>query len=77
LFLPPTSGQQLPVIIPPVSAPVTIAPGGECAIPLINVEPKGGFNVDPEMSIPVTIPSPNIDHMPVVQGLPTCEQAKR
>jgi len=77
LFLPPTGEQESLATNPPVQGLVTVAPGGECAIPLINVAPKGGFNVDPRMSIPVTLPSPNIDHMPVVRVLPACEQAKR
>jgi hypothetical protein len=49
--------------------------GGECAIPLINVEPPGGFNVDPKIVVQVPPQSADIDHMPVVQGLPSCAPA--
>jgi hypothetical protein len=83
-FLPPNStngkpydngGQELLAIAPSQRGLVTIAPGGECAIPLVNVEPGSGYKVDPRMVIPVTQQLSDIDHMPVVQGLPSCTPA--
>jgi len=46
VFSPP-AGTVLPAIIPYVSGRVTLAPGKPCAIPLLDVMPKGGFTGDP------------------------------
>jgi hypothetical protein len=68
-------------IKPPMSAPVTLGvtmvPVPVCAVPLLNVEPAGGFNVDPKIVVSGTRELVNIDHMPVVQGLPSCDPVKR
>jgi len=52
-------------------------PVGACAIPLINVQPKAGFNVDPKMVIPGSPQIVGMSHMPVAQGLPPCPEVSR
>lgn len=56
---------------------VTLAPERPCAIPLINVAPKGGFTGDPKMAMPGSPQPANVDHMPAVQGAPPCADVKR
>jgi hypothetical protein len=86
MFLPPTStvvtpsnneALELVTIEPSIPTPSTIAPVPECAVPLINVTAASGFNGDPKIVVPGPRELVNIDHMPVVQGLPSCDQVKR
>ena len=53
------------------------APGRACAIPLLNVAPKGGFNGDPKIAIMGSQTLANIDHMPLIQVVPVCPQDER
>lgn len=79
LFLPPRmiveprgkAAIELRSINPSASGLAMSGLGGACAVPLINVKPKGGSNVDPKIVNP-TSQSANIDHMPVAHGLPAC-----
>jgi hypothetical protein len=52
------------------------APAQTCAIPLLNMMPGSGSQVDPKILIPAPQSAP-IDHMPVIQGLPVCKQDKK
>jgi hypothetical protein len=56
---------------------VTPAPVRACAIPLINVAPKGGFTGDPKIMIMGSQTLANIDHMPPIKGVPACTQNGR
>ena len=85
-FSPPTpmivtpnnkGGQVLPTIIPYVFGRVTLAPGRACSIPLLNVLPRGGFTGDPKIVIPGLQALGNIDHMPLIQGVPTYTRDER
>jgi hypothetical protein len=67
----------LHAIIPSLPGRVTLAPGQACAIPLLNVVPSGGFNGDPKIAIMGSQTLANIDHMPLIQGVPPCKQAER
>jgi hypothetical protein len=54
---------------------IVLAPGQVCAIPLLDVSPKGGFSGDPKMAIPLRESG---DKMPVVQApAPSCADVKR
>ena len=66
----------LHAFIPFVSARVTLAPTQACAIPLLNVVPKGGFNADPKIAIMGSQTLANLDHLPLIQGAPPCKQAE-
>jgi hypothetical protein len=52
-------------------------PGRACAIPLLNVVPKSGFNGDPKIAIMGSQAPANTDHMPLIQGVPACTQDGR
>jgi hypothetical protein len=67
----------LPAIIPYASGHATLAPSQACAIPLINVAPKGGFTGDPKIAILGSQTLANIDHMPLIQGAPPCTEDER
>ena len=56
---------------------VLLAPRQPCAIPLINVAPKGGFTGDPKIAILGSRTLANIDHMPLIQGAPPCPEDER
>lgn len=76
VFSPPAR-TVLPAIIPYVSGRVTLAPGKPCAIPLLEVMPKGGFTGDPKIMIMGSQTLANIDHMPPIKGVPACPQDGR
>jgi len=57
--------------------PGVLAPGHACAIPLLNAMPKGGFTGDPKIAILGSQTLANIDHMPLIKGVPVCPQDKR
>lgn len=65
-------GEQEPIVIRPYVFRQATLPPAVCAIPLINVMPRDGFNVDPKIVIPLPKWVTNIDHMPVAAGLPAC-----
>jgi hypothetical protein len=71
------AGQARLTIRPYVAGHARLAPPAVCAIPLIDVVPKSGFNPDPKMVIPAPEQTANIDHMPVSSGLPPCPQGER
>jgi hypothetical protein len=60
-----------------VSSRRMLSPGRACAIPLLNVMPKGGFTGDPKMVIPGSEKPANIDHMPILLEAPSCADFKR
>ena len=64
-------------IIPYLSGRVTPAPGQACAIPLIDVAPKGGFTGDPKIMVLGSQTLANIDHMPLIRGVRPCAQDGR
>lgn len=68
--------QFLHAIIPSLRGRVALAPTQACAIPLLNVVPRGGFNGDPKIAIMGSQTLANIDHMPLIQGVPPCAQAE-
>ena len=70
-------GRVWPGIVPNVFGHVTPAPGRVCAIPLLNVAPKSGFNSDPKIAIMGSQTLANIDHMPLIQAVPVCTQGQR
>jgi len=75
---PPNNGaQEFVAINPYVVRPATAVVNTECAVPLINVAPASGFDIDPKIVGPSPQEFANIDHMPVVRGLPSCDQVKR
>jgi hypothetical protein len=84
-FFGPAPASDRHLLVPPgsisikpyFSAGATAAPVAVCAVPLINVEPKSGFNIDPKIVSPGPRQFTGIDHMPVSQGLPSCEPAVR
>ena len=79
MFVKPNNkgGRVWPSIIPFVSGHVTLAPSQACAIPLLNVLPSGGFTGDPKIAILGSQTLANIDHMPLIKGVPVCPQDKR
>ena len=79
MFVKPNNkgGRVWPSIIPFVSGQVPLAPGQACAIPLLNVLPSGGFTGDPKIAILGSQTLANIDHMPLIKGVPVCPQDKR
>ena len=70
-------GLRLSAIVPYASGRAGLAPRQACAIPLINVAPKGGFTGDPKIAILGSRTLANIDHMPLIQGAPPCPEDKR
>ena len=70
-------GLLLPAIISYAYGHAMLAPRQACAIPLINVAPKGGFTGDPKIAILGSRTLTNIDHMPLIQGAPPCPEDKR
>ena len=67
----------LPAIIADAYGHATLVPRQACAIPLINVAPKGGFTGDPKIAILGSRTLANIDHMPLIQGAPACPEDER
>jgi hypothetical protein len=76
-FFSPPAGTVLPGVIPYVSGRISLAPGKVCAIPLLNVMPKGGFTGDPKIGIMGSRTLANIDHMPLIRVVPPCTQGGR
>jgi len=76
VFSPPAR-TVLPAIIPYVSGHVKLAPGRACSIPLLHVLPGSGITGDPKIAILGSQTLANIDHMPLIQGVPICPQDKR
>ena len=70
-------GLLLSAIVSYTSGHATLAPSQACAIPLINVAPKGGFTGDPKIAILGSQTLANIDHMPLIQGAPPCPEDER
>jgi hypothetical protein len=70
-------GLVLPAIVAYAYGHATLVPRQACAIPLINVAPKGGFTGDPKIAILGSQTLANIDHMPLIQGAPPCPEDKR
>jgi hypothetical protein len=85
-FSPPTQmlvtpnnkgGRVWRAIIPYVSGHLKLAPGRACAIPLLQVLPRGGFTGDPKIAILGSQTLANIDHMPLIKVVPVCPQDER
>ena len=70
-------GLVLAAIVPFAYGHATLVPRQACAIPLINVAPKGGFTGDPKIAILGSQTRTNIDHMPLIQGAPPCPEGER
>ena len=70
-------GRVLPGITPNVFGRAMLAPGRACAIPLLQVLPKGGFSGDPKIAVMGSQTRANIDHMPLIQGVPVCPRDER
>jgi hypothetical protein len=59
-----------------VSSKLLVTSAQTCAIPLLDVLPKGRSTGDPKIVIPRSGKLPNLDHMPIVHGLPSCADVK-
>jgi len=63
------AGLVLSAIVPFAYGHATLVPRQACAIPLINVAPKGGFTGDPKIMVLGSQTLANIDHMPLIRGV--------
>jgi hypothetical protein len=70
-------GLVLPAIVAYAYGHAPLVPRQACAIPLINVAPKGGFTGDPKIAILGSQTLTNIDHMPLIPSAPPCPEDKR
>ena len=70
-------GLPLPAMVAYAYGHASLVSRQACAIPLINVAPKGGFTGDPKIAILGSRTLTNIDHMPLIQGAPPCPEDKR
>ena len=69
-------GLPLPAMVAYAYGHASLVSRQACAIPLINVAPKGGFTGDPKIAILGSRTLTNIDHMPLIQGAPPCPEDK-
>ena len=70
-------GLPLPAMVAYAYGHASLVSRQACAIPLINVAPKGGFTGDPKIAILGSQTRTNIDHMPLIQGAPPCPEGER